>query len=97
MALADKTLTCRECGRDFVFTIGEQEFYQSRGLQHEPARCPECRASRRRYGGNYSRPRIMYKATCASCGCETEVPFEPREGRPVYCGDCYAKVREQRI
>jgi len=97
VALADKTLTCRECGRNFVFTVGEQEFYQTRGLQHEPARCPECRASRRRYGGNYSRPRIMYKATCASCGCETEVPFEPREGRPVYCGDCYAKIREQQI
>ena len=97
MGLEDKTLTCRDCGRSFVFTVGEQEFYQSRGLQHEPSRCPECRASRRRYGSNYGRPRIMYKAICANCGCETEVPFEPKEGRPVYCGDCYAKVREQRI
>ena len=97
MALADKTLTCRECGRSFVFTVGEQEFYQSRGLQHEPTRCPDCRASRRRYGSNSGRSRIMYKAICANCGCETEVPFEPREGRPVYCGDCYAKIREQRV
>jgi len=97
VGLTDKTLTCRDCGKSFVFTVGEQEFYQSRGLQHEPSRCPDCRASRRRHGSNYGQPRTMYKAICANCGCETEVPFEPKEGRPVYCGDCYAKVREQRI
>jgi len=33
---------------------------------------------------------------CADCGGETEVPFEPREGRPVYCSDCYNKIRLSR-
>ena len=47
MAYADKTLTCRDCGRQFTFTAGEQEFYASRGLMHEPGRCPECRAARK--------------------------------------------------
>ncbi len=96
MALADKTLTCRDCGKNFTFTIGEQEFYQSRGLQNEPSRCPECRAGRRqsRYGDRASYPRQMHSAVCASCGTETEVPFEPRQGRPVYCSDCYAKMKK---
>ncbi|HUV45942.1 MAG TPA: zinc-ribbon domain containing protein [Dehalococcoidia bacterium] len=93
MAPADKNLTCRDCGKTFVFTVGEQEFYRSRGLQHEPSRCPECRTTKRKYGS--SGPRVMHKAICADCGKECEVPFEPREGRPVYCGECYPKTREQ--
>jgi len=95
MALVDKTLVCRDCGQEFVFTTGEQEFYLSRGLQNEPGRCPECRSARRRERrGSYGQPRQMYTVTCADCGAETTVPFEPREGRPVYCRDCYAKQRK---
>ncbi|MQY72142.1 MAG: zinc-binding protein, partial [Dehalococcoidia bacterium] len=37
-----------------------------------------------------------FPATCAECGKETEVPFEPRTGRPVYCSDCYRKTRPSR-
>lgn len=51
MSFADKTLTCRDCGQEFVWTAGEQEFYQSRGLQNPPSRCPSCRAARRAGGG----------------------------------------------
>lgn len=97
MALADKTLTCRDCGASFKFTLGEQEFYRSRGLRNEPTRCPDCRAGRRqsRYGDRgYSR--TMYSAVCASCGADTEVPFEPKQDRPVYCRDCYAKAKKTR-
>ena len=36
-------------------------------------------------------PREMHKAVCSDCGAETEVPFKPTEGRPVYCRDCFAK------
>ena len=95
MALEDKTLTCRDCGKEFTFTTGEQEFYLSHGLQNEPSRCPECRAARRteRRGG-YGQPRQMYSVVCAECGIETTVPFEPREERPVYCKECYAKMRD---
>lgn len=97
MALADKTLTCRDCGSSFTFTVGEQEFYQSRGLQNEPSRCPDCRASKRqKRQGGYGSPRVMHPAVCASCGAETEVPFEPTGERPVYCSDCYAKMRKTR-
>jgi CxxC-x17-CxxC domain-containing protein len=43
MSFADKTLTCRDCGEEFVFTAGEQEFYQEKGFTNEPTRCPNCR------------------------------------------------------
>ncbi len=92
----DKTLTCRDCGAEFVFTASEQEFYAEKGFTNEPGRCPQCRAARKRnsggFGGRDNRgPREMYKATCAACGAETEVPFRPRGDRPVYCRDCFSK------
>ncbi len=95
MALADKTLTCRECGAAFIWTAGEQEFYQRRGLVNEPARCPQCRAQRRRARGDQEQggARPMYPAVCAQCGAETQVPFQPRLGRPVYCSNCFSSVR----
>ena len=96
MAFEDKDLVCRECGETFSFTSGEQEFYQSRGLVNEPGRCPTCRAARRKGGGGGFRsdqPRTMHPAVCASCGVDTEVPFEPRQGRPVYCKDCFETQR----
>ena len=50
----DKTLVCKECGNEFVFT-----------------------------------------AVCANCGKEAKVPFRPREDRPVYCSECFAKMKEE--
>jgi CxxC-x17-CxxC domain-containing protein len=43
----DRTLTCRDCGQQFTFTAGEQEFFQTRGLTNDPTRCPECRRARK--------------------------------------------------
>ena len=43
----DKTLVCKECGKEFVFTAGEQEFYAERGFQNEPQRCKSCRDARK--------------------------------------------------
>jgi CxxC-x17-CxxC domain-containing protein len=126
---ADKVLQCRDCGNEFVFSAGEQEFYSTRGFS-EPTRCPDCRAARkaqrdaggsasggyretagygggsygggRSSGGGYSRSgaatgtRQMYRVVCADCGQETEVPFEPRNGRPVYCRDCFERRQGRR-
>jgi CxxC-x17-CxxC domain-containing protein len=98
MSFQDKSLQCSDCGATFTFSAEEQEFFQSRGYTNEPKRCPSCREARKaeRYGnsgyGSRSR-RQMFPAVCAQCGKETEVPFEPREGRPVYCSDCYRTIR----
>lgn len=43
-----------------------------------------------------SAPRDMHKTKCADCGKECEVPFKPKEGRPVYCRNCYAKHKTPR-
>ena len=93
LALIDKTLVCRDCGREFTFTVGEQEFYSSRGLLNEPTHCPKCRAARHRQRSTGGGSRQVYRAICDTCGVETTVPFEPKWGRPVYCGDCYAKIK----
>ncbi len=101
MSFQDKTLQCSDCSQEFTFTAGEQEFYASRDLQNEPRRCPEFRRARKsqRYGnGEYGNraPRQMFPVTCAECGTNTEVPFEPRGDKPVYCRDCYDKVKVSR-
>jgi len=86
--LADKTLTCRDCGAEFVFTESEQNFFAEKGFTNEPQRCPACRAARKnqqRRGGD----REMYPAVCAQCGRETMVPFRPSNDKPVYCSDCF--------
>ena len=88
----DKTLICKECGQEFVFTAGEQEFYAEKGFQNEPQRCKECRTARK----TASRAnREYFTATCAACGAEAKVPFQPREDRPVYCRECFATQKEQ--
>ena len=45
--MEDKTIVCKDCGKEFVFTVGEQEFYKEKGFDNEPVRCPECRKSRK--------------------------------------------------
>ncbi len=45
--MADKTLTCKDCNSEFVFTEGEQAFYQEKGFENEPQRCPDCRRARK--------------------------------------------------
>jgi CxxC-x17-CxxC domain-containing protein len=92
----DKNLTCVDCGAEFTFSAEDQEYHASRGFTNEPKRCPDCRQARKAErggggGGGGSSQRQMYPAVCAECGQNTEVPFEPRGDRPVYCLDCFSK------
>jgi CxxC-x17-CxxC domain-containing protein len=102
--MQDKTLKCVDCGNEFVFTAGEQDFYAQKGFTNAPTRCPNCRAARKASregggsyssggGGGYGGQRQMYPAVCAQCGKQTEVPFQPRGDKPVYCSDCYKSQR----
>ena len=84
----DEKLVCEDCGVEFVFTVGEQEFYAENGLVNKPKRCPECRQKRRKAN---RRPRKMYDAVCSKCGANTQVPFKPVEGREVFCKECFVK------
>ncbi|HDL90526.1 MAG TPA: zinc-binding protein [Thermodesulforhabdus norvegica] len=101
MIFQDKSIQCSDCGATFTFSTEEQEFFQSKGYTNDPKRCPSCREARKseRYGNrSYSRStsRQMFPAICAQCGKDTEVPFEPRQDRPVYCSECYSRVRTGR-
>ena len=99
MSFQDKSLQCADCGGTFTFNVEEQELFQSRGYTNEPKRCLSCRQARkseRNGSSSYGAPRQMFPATCAECGKDTEVPFEPRGDKPVYCSDCYRKVRLNR-
>ncbi|MCL5264302.1 MAG: zinc-ribbon domain containing protein [Chloroflexi bacterium] len=98
MSFQDKTLTCQDCGQAFTFSAEDQEYFAQKGYTNEPKRCPTCRAARRTDRGSSSfshgyrqTSREMYPAICAQCGKETQVPFQPRGDRPVYCSDCYTR------
>ncbi|MEG6585553.1 zinc-ribbon domain containing protein [Dendrosporobacter sp. 1207_IL3150] len=105
MAYQDKKLSCKECGVAFNFTASEQSFYAEKGFQNEPSRCPECRAARkaqnnnsnnnRRSGntGGFRQQREMFNTTCSACGVDTQVPFKPTAGKPVYCRDCFQATK----
>ena len=88
----DKTLICKDCGKEFVFTAGEQEFYAEKGFQNQPQRCRPCRQARK---GNAAPQRERYTGVCAACGKEARVPFQPRDDRLVYCSQCYAQMKAE--
>jgi CxxC-x17-CxxC domain-containing protein len=84
----DKVLVCKDCGAEFTFTASEQEFYAEKGFENEPQRCKDCRDKKK---SERKSSRTMFTASCANCGKECKVPFEPRGDRPVYCSDCFSK------
>jgi CxxC-x17-CxxC domain-containing protein len=101
--LQDRVIKCVDCGEEFTFTVGEQEFYRDHGLTNAPTRCKRCRENRKgqrgggsggmggqaRRGGGRGGAKPMFPAVCANCGTETMVPFKPTNDRPVYCRDCF--------
>lgn len=92
---AEQQIQCANCGNQFAFTVEEQEFYESKGFQ-APRKCKPCRDAAKQSrggggGGGYGdrQQRQMYPATCATCGVQTQVPFQPNGSKPVYCRECY--------
>jgi CxxC-x17-CxxC domain-containing protein len=91
----DLLLTCSDCGQEFTFSTEDQAYFQDRGYS-SPKRCKACRQAKKNEqsggGGGYSRRNESQgtTVTCAACGKQTTVPFEPRGDRPVYCQDCFS-------
>ena len=73
---ADIILNCRQCGRDFLFTKAEQEFYKEKGFER-PRRCKECRSTEQTHSNHLS---------CSKCGIEL------KEDTSVYCDTCFANI-----
>ena len=101
MVFQDKAIVCAECGESFDFSADDQNYHSEKGYS-DPKRCPSCRQARRSqrstggFGGGDYGERQMYSVTCADCGKDAEVPFQPSGDRPVYCNDCFRNHREQR-
>lgn len=77
MVGGEKVLVCRECSREFKFSQLEQEFYAQKGFT-DPARCPDCRKSRRK---------VLEVRTCSKCNLELAT------AQPVYCNRCLENTR----
>ncbi len=95
LPVQDKTLTCKDCGNEFPFTVRDQQFYAEKGFENEPQRCRDCRTNRKNNRSASGATREMFDAICAQCGVATTVPFKPRGDRPVYCRECYAATTSQ--
>ena len=109
MTYVDRTMTCVDCGVEFIHSAADQEYYTQKGFTSDPKRCASCRAYRRttRDGGDaqalggprgYERSddrssKEYFAAVCSSCGNQAQVPFRPRADKPVYCSDCFRQVK----
>ena len=82
----DETLVCKECGNEFVFTAGEKRFYKEKGFLNKPKNCKACRDNKKNNG---KAAREYFTTTCADCGGEARVTFQPSNDRPVYCSACF--------
>jgi CxxC-x17-CxxC domain-containing protein len=89
MEFQDKLLKCVDCGKDFVFTAGEQLFFHDKQFHNDPKRCKACKLKR----GGGSSVRAETRTNCSVCGQETTVPFRPTQGRPVLCRSCFEQNR----
>ena len=85
MEFVDRELKCSECGGTFVFSAGEQEFFNQKGFTHDPKRCKQCKAKLD------TKRRIETRVKCSECGIDTTVPFKPTQSRPVFCSTCFRK------
>jgi CxxC-x17-CxxC domain-containing protein len=91
MEFQDRILSCVDCGTEFIWTAGDQQFFSDKNFKNEPKRCKACKAKRaaRPTGGGMSRERVETQTSCSACGKETTVPFRPTQGRPVFCKECF--------
>ncbi len=98
MEFTDKVLTCAGCGKEFIFTAGEQIFFFDKAFKNDPKRCKPCKGLRavapnRPGSGAGVLSRTETRTHCSQCGIETTVPFKPTQGRPVLCRQCFQLKR----
>jgi len=84
----DKVLKCKDCGQEFIWTAGEQDFFYSRGFKNKPARCKDCRKkNRQKVEAEY------FRVTCTICGQTGDVLFKPADkDAKTYCKTCFDKT-----
>jgi CxxC-x17-CxxC domain-containing protein len=97
--IKDKNILCIDCGADFVWAVGEQEFFHDKGLKNPPKRCKDCKKAKNERISAVAnaqqsgiKQKIEVAVFCAKCTSYTTVPFYPSQGRPVYCRSCFLEM-----
>ncbi len=100
----DKNISCIDCDKDFIWTVGEQKFYSDKGLQNPPKRCKDCKKAKNDRISSIAaakaagvKQKIEVAVYCANCKNYTTVPFYPSQGRPVYCRSCFLEMNPNLI
>ena len=100
LELKDTAINCIDCGNDFVWTVGEQQFFHDKGLQNPPKRCKSCKqAKNERIAAAQAaqaagiKQKVEIEVKCFRCQALTTVPFYPSQGRPVYCRTCFLAMQ----
>lgn len=85
--IVEKTLKCKDCGEEFIWTVGEQKFFKDKGFKNKPARCKNCRQiNRKKVDAEF------FKIKCSGCDQIGEVLFQPKDPTAeIFCRSCFEK------
>ena len=89
----DKTMSCKDCKGQFIFSAAEQSFFKEKGLTNEPKRCANCRLLARSQKSGLKIEQTA-EVSCSCCDKPTRVPFQPNGQKPVLCNTCYHNGKE---
>ena len=90
----DKTIICKDCQKEFVWSAREQDFYQKKGFENVPARCFDCRKLKKT---ERLQSRPQFEVKCEKCGKEDIVPFEIQKDLPLYCEKCFEQIKNAEV
>lgn len=90
----DQKLICRDCSKEFIWTVGEQKFFAQKGFDKPPVRCLECRKKKKqRHQQSNIAPvsETMHAIKCKKCAKISQVPFQPQFPDDILCLQCFKK------
>ena len=88
----DKTLICKDCGKNFIWTASEQRFYSEKGLKNVPARCEKCRI----FYKEKHKFKVSSPIKCSDCSAEGEIAYIPKnKNELILCENCFAKRQKE--
>lgn len=84
--IVDKTIPCKTCQKDFIWTASEQKYYEKKGFKKQPQKCSDCRDK-----ANKLRGENMFYIHCGVCEKDAVMIAPPPKDRVAICSACYDK------